>query len=109
MAPTFRSAATAANGAAPVSLTVAKPAGTTDGDVLVAFVTIAGDKAIAAAPSGWTLLDERSTGTATGDCLTVVYTKVAASEGANYVWDFTAGVDAAAVILAYSGVSTTRR
>lgn len=102
----FRSAATAANGAAPVSLTVTKPAGTVDDDVMVAFVTISADKTIAAAPAGWTLLDERNTGTATGDCRTAVYYKVAASEGSSYVWDFSGGADAAAVILAYEDIST---
>lgn len=107
MAIAFRSAATAANGAAPVSLAVTKPAGVVDGDVMVAFVTISADQSIAAAPSGWTLLDSRSTGSATGDCLTAVWYRVAASEGSSYVWDFSGGADAAAAIVAYSSVSTS--
>lgn len=107
MSLAFRSAATAADGAAPVSLTVSKPTGVVNGDVLVAFVVISADKSIAAAPAGWTLLDSRSTGTATGDCLHAVYYKTASSEGSTYVWDFSGGADAAAAILAYSGVSTS--
>lgn len=102
----FRSAATAANGAAPVSITVNKPAGTIDDDVMIAFVTISADRTIAAAPAGWTLLDSRSTGTATGDCRTAVYYKVADGEGSSYVWDFSAAADCAAAILTYSDVST---
>lgn len=107
MAIAFRSAATAANGAAPVSLTVTKPSGVVDGDVMIAFVTISADKTIVAAPGGWIQLDSRSTGSATGDCLTAVWYRVASSEGANYVWDFSGGADAAAAIVAYSGASTS--
>lgn len=101
----FRSAATAASGSGTVSLTVDKPAGTVDGDVMVAFVTISADRTIAAAPSGWTLLDSRSTGTASGDCLTAAYYKLADGEGDDYVWDFSATADAAAAILTYEDIS----
>lgn len=104
---TFRSAATAANGAAPTSLTVTKPAGVVDTDVMVAFVVISADQTINVAPVGWTLLDSKNTGVAAGDCRHYVYYRVASSEGANYLWGFTAGADCAAVILAYSGVNAT--
>lgn len=103
MAISFRSAATTANGAAPVLVSVAKPAGVVDGDVMVAFVTISADKTIVAGPAGWTLLDTQVTGSATGDCRCAAYYRVAASEGSAYVWDFSGGADCAAAILAYSG------
>lgn len=107
MAITFRSAATAANGAAPTSLLVTKPAGVVDDDVMVAFVVIGADQTIASAPSGWTLLDSQKTGTNTGDCLHAVYYKVASSEGANYTWTWSAGDDCAIVIVAYQNVAAT--
>lgn len=107
MAVSFRSAATASNGAAPTLITVTKPSGVVDGDAMIAFVCISADKAIVAGPSGWTLLDSQVTGSATGDCRLAVYWRIAASEGASYVWDFSGGADCAAVILAYTGVNTT--
>lgn len=107
MALAFRSASTAANGAAPTSLTVTKPTGVVDNDLLLAFVTIAGDKTISGVPTGWTTVGSVTTGTATGDCTQAVYRKIASSEGASYTWTFSGGVDAAAAILAYSGSSTT--
>lgn len=107
MAATFRSAATAANGAAPALMTISKPAGVVDGDVMVASVVISADKTILAGPGGWTLLDSKVTGSATGDCRHAVYYRVAASEGATYVWDFSGGADCAGVIVAYTGTSAT--
>jgi hypothetical protein len=107
VAISFRSAAVASNGAAPVLITVSKPAGVVDGDVLVASVVISGDKTIVAGPSGWSLLDSQVTGSATGDCRHAVYYRVASSEGSSYVWDFSGGADCAAAILAYIGASSS--
>lgn len=107
MAIALRSVATNSNGAAPTSLTVTKPAGVVDGDVMVAFVVISADQTITAAPAGWTLLDSKNTGTATGDCRHACYYKAASGEGASYQWTFAAGADCAAAILAYSGASIT--
>jgi hypothetical protein len=101
---TFRSAAVASNGAAPALITVSKPAGVVNGDVMVAFVVISADKTIVAGPSGWTLLDTQATGSATGDCRHAVYWRVASFEGSSYVWDFSGGADCAAAIVAYIGV-----
>lgn len=106
MAVSFRSAAVASNGAAPILITVSKPSGVVDGDVLVASVVISADKTIVAGPSGWTLLDSQVTGSATGDCRHAVYYRVASSEGSSYVWDFSGGADCAAAILAYTGAGT---
>jgi hypothetical protein len=103
MAVAFRSASTAANGAAPTSLAVPKPAGVVDGDLLVAFVCISADQTIATVPSGWTTIDTQATGSATGDCRHAAYWKAAASEGASWTWGFSAGADCAAAAVAYTG------
>lgn len=107
MAIAFRSAATAANGAAPASLVVAKPAGTVDGDVLVAFVVVSADQTITTVPAGWTTVGSQSTGTAAGDCRHAVYRKVASSEPSSWTWGWSSGADCAIVAAAYSGVSTS--
>lgn len=105
--PAFRAAATAANGAAPTSLTVSKPTGTVDGDVMLAFIVISADRTITSVPAGWTQLASQATGTATGDCRHNVYWKVAAGEGSSYTWGFSGGADAAGIIAAYSAISNT--
>ena len=106
MAAAFRAASTAANGAAPTSLSVTRPAGTVDGDAMVAFICISADQTITAAPAGWSQLASQATGTANGDCRLGVYWKVAAGEtGSAYLWTFSGGADAAAAILTYSGAA----
>lgn len=107
MAVAFRSAATAANGAAPTSLVVGAPAGTVDGDALVAFVTVSANATITTEPAGWTKLDEQATGTASGDCRLAVYQKVAAAEPASWTWGWSTAADCAAATLAYTGVGAT--
>ncbi|HYH49647.1 MAG TPA: hypothetical protein VEG38_08870 [Acidimicrobiia bacterium] len=102
----FRAAEVAANGAATTSIGVAKPAGTADGDLLLAFVVISADQTITDDPEGWTLLAGQATGTATGDCRHHVYWKVAAGEPSSWTWAFSSGADSAAAVLAYSGASS---
>lgn len=105
MAVAFRAAETVANGAPTTSVGVARPAGTTDGDALLAFVATSGDVTITAAPSGWNLLDHQTTGTALGDCRHYLYWKVAAGEPSTYTWTLSGTADNAAVVAAYSGTS----
>ncbi len=107
MALAFRAASTAASGAAVSSLLVTKPTGVVNDDVMVAFVTIGADQTVTSAPAGWTLLGSNNTGGSTGDCRHYVYWKKAASEGANYTWGFSAGVDCAIAIVAYTGADLT--
>lgn len=107
MSIAFRSASTTANGAAPTSITVTRPSGTVDGDLMVAFVVISADQTITAGPGSWTELTDQATGAATGDSRHTVWWKVAAGETGDYTWTFSAGADAAAAILTYSGASQT--
>lgn len=104
MAIALRAYSVASHGSAPSSLNVTKPTGVVDGDVMVAFVTISGDKTISVVPTGWNTIGSQTTGTATGDVTTAAYWRRASGEGASYTWEFSAGVDCAIAILAYSGV-----
>lgn len=106
-APVIRSSSTAANGAAPTALSVARPAGTADGDLLLAFVLISGDQTITSVPSGWVQLDQKNTGVATGDPRHAVYRKFASSEPASWSWGWSAGSDATIIVVAYTGVDAT--
>jgi hypothetical protein len=83
------------------TLTINKPTGTVDGDVMVAFMQDV--PAATTAPAGWTLV-----GTANGAYLYQrLYYKVAASEGASYAWSWSGDGYAAGGIVRYSGVDTT--
>jgi hypothetical protein len=100
---TFRGAASA--GGAGGTLTIAKPAGVVNNDVMIAAIAfIAGTTNTIAAPPGWTLIRRINNGTDVG---LAVYRKVAASEGANYTWTNGLGQDMSGGIQAYTGVDTT--
>ena len=80
------------------TITVTKPAGVVDGDVMVASLESSNTSGPTAAPAGWTLL--RSWGQST------VYWKVASSEPASYQWTYGATANTVGAITAYSGVDT---
>lgn len=82
--PQFRANAVANAGSSPI--TVNKPAGTTDGDLMVAVISFAANAGTITVPSGWTLA--ASTNSASNR-RTFIYTKTAASEGASYQWSWT--------------------
>lgn len=105
----FRSSAKAYNLAAPTSLTVSKPAGVVQNDILLAGVEIRGDKTISAVPTGWTAITTGNTGSSNNDAFLTVYWKLAgASEPSTYKWSFGGGGggDAAIIISAFSGCNT---
>lgn len=99
---TLRSASSAANPTA-TSLTIPAPAGLTPDDVMVAGISVRGNTVITA-PAGWTLV--RLDTTKEWIMRQAVYVKVAASEPANYTWNFNLNQAATGGIAAYSGVDT---
>lgn len=78
----FDTGASVTNGTAGTSVTVTKPAGTADGDLLVAVIAEAGTGAITA-PAGWTLAGDATAGTS---LRSAIYWKIASSEGASWTW-----------------------
>lgn len=81
MAASVRASNAAQNtgGGAPVTVTVTKPTGTVDGDLLLALVAT-GSVGTVTTPSGWTL--EQSA--ASGSSHAYLFSKVAVSEGASF-------------------------
>lgn len=61
------------------SLTITKPSGTADGDIMLMWLTHKG-AAYATVPAGWTLIQQNLSGSTRGE----LYWKRASSEGANY-------------------------
>lgn len=99
-APAFRSVSTFDAGGGRTSVTLSKPSGTTDGDILVACVACGGPGITIAPPDGtWALLDNQSAG---GPSVRTFY-KIASSEGADYTFTWTGSVAASAFVAAYSG------
>ena len=95
--PTFVAAETARNGGS--DLVIDKPAGTVDGDILLAI--IAGGLAPTSAPAGWSLIETQEGASPS----LYAYIKAASSEGADYTWG---GVNThCGAILTFRGASAT--
>lgn len=101
----FGSVATATAASNTTSLTIARPSGTTAGDLLILVLSKDGSGAVTT-PTGWTLSNE---GACAGDaCRLGVFWKVAAaSEPATYSVSWTGSEQAAGAILRYTGADTT--
>lgn len=69
------------------TVTVTKPSGTVESDVMVAFLWCRGNHTVSTPPSGWTLEHDTNPTIESSTRRLYCYTKVAvASEGANYAW-----------------------
>lgn len=84
---------------ATTSITVTKPTGTADADHMVGIAWSRNAASLSSGFSGWT---QRILDTATAGVF-ALYTKIAASEGADYTITFDASGDIQAAILAYRG------
>lgn len=85
----------------PFDITVTKPAGTVDGDILFCWLgwrNISG-YTIDSVPAGWTLLGDY---TADADKYALYY-KIAASEPGSWIWSFTGSGRVRAVCSCYTG------
>jgi hypothetical protein len=100
----FRNASNAWAGPG-TSLTINKPAGVVDNDVMLLVFYIENTTLVPSVAGTWTLLDNIANGT---NYNTYVYYRRASAEPASYAitWDGTSRVVAAAIV-AYSGVVTT--
>ena len=83
----------------PFNITVTKPSGTVNGDILFCFIQWYAATTIDFVPSGWTLLGQYITNT---DRYALYY-KVASGEGASWVWSFAATAKVRAVCSCYTG------
>lgn len=95
-------AAAAKNG----DVTVSRPAGATDGELLVAIGFSDPDDPTftIVEPSGWSLEDEA---TGPGGCRCLVWTKTAASEPTSWTWTMSAGTSNAVHVLRVTGAAAS--
>ena len=103
-AVTHRASATQNNGAGAVSLTITKPAGAVEKDLLVAHVTVRNNGSVTA-PAGWTQVVNAAYSFYLRQ--TVWYKVAGASEPANYTWTFGTSGAAAGGISAFYGIKTS--
>lgn len=103
MTVALRASANVVNGTAGTSVTVSKPAGTADGDFLLAFVAETGTGTITP-PAGWALIGSVANGS---NVTMAAYWKAAASEGASWTWTLGASVRNWGWVGAYTGVDTS--
>lgn len=87
------------------TLTVSKPTGTVEGDVMIALLAYYSALTINSAPAGWTLLTTQTGGTDAG--IKVYYKVAGASEPASYAWTISAGDDFVGIISTFYNVNTT--
>jgi hypothetical protein len=101
----FRSASS--NGAASGSLTISKPVGTLEDDVLVASISVRPNTPTISAPAGWILVRRVNNGNSNASSLAVYYKVAGASEPSSYTWTFSSSSGSAGGIAAFSGVDTS--
>ena len=100
---TFRAAETALSASAN-TVTVTKPTGTVDNDIMIAIAYVNDATATITAPSGWTLAETNNSPMTAKASL---YYKKASSEGASYQFDFSATTRVRATIATFTGQDTT--
>lgn len=85
------------------SITVNKPTGVVEDDLMVVFINKDFNTPLGSPPSGWTTVE----GIVDGDQVHVMQYKVAgASEPSDYTWTWTGGADCVGMIIAWTGVDT---
>ncbi len=102
-APTFRSSAAKGATSGVQSLVINKPAGTAQGDVMVAAISIRPSTATINI-SGWTLVRRINNSSGNSNSLAVYYKVAGASEPSSYTWSLASSTGSAGGISSFSGV-----
>lgn len=102
----FRSAASASAGSGALTLSVPRPAGTAEFDVMVASIGFRPNTAVITPPAGWTLVRRIDNANATANSLAVYWKMAEATEPASYAWTFNTSTGSAGGILSFVNVDT---
>jgi hypothetical protein len=110
--PTLRAVSTGQQGRAftPEVVTANTPAGTQQGDVMVAVVEVSANiTSINSAPAGWTLVSNQNSPGPNSTALAVYYKVAGVAESGPYTWNVsTAGSDTSNVVIdSYQGINNT--
>ena len=100
----FRSAASRDQNDQATSLTITKPAGTTNGDVLIAVISARPNTVTITAPTGFALINRQNNTGGSANAVAMYWKLAASGEPANYTWTISANTGNAGGIMAFSGV-----
>jgi hypothetical protein len=92
---------------APVPLTISKPTGTAQNDVMIASIAVRPNTVTITPPAGWTLVRRMDSATGTSNSLAIYRKAAGASEPASYTWTLSTHTGAAGGIQTFTGVDTT--
>src|SRR5207244_3185750 len=91
-------------GGGSTTLTITKPAGVAQNDVMIASIAVGPNTVTITPPAGWGLVRRTDNASGTSNSLAVYKLLAGASEPASYDWSFSAGqTGAAGGIMAFSG------
>ena len=107
LVPVFRAATAASAGSGVLTLTITKPAGTIENDVMVAAIGVSANAPVITPPAGWVLVRKMDNGAANANSLAVYYKVATATEPANYAWGLSASTGAAGGIQTFYNVDIT--
>ena len=107
LTPVYRATASASAASAVLSLTIAKPAGTVQDDVMVATIGVSASTPAITAPDGWILVRQMNNTATTANSLAVYYKVATAYEPLSYSWTFSASGGSSGGIQTFYNVDTT--
>jgi hypothetical protein len=103
----FHGSSQAAVGTGVTTITLPVPAGTADGDVMIAVLAVRPDTATVTAPGGWGAAISSTGNVGPTASRLLVYKRTASSEPASYAWTLGAGpTGAAGGIMSFGGADT---
>jgi len=100
----FRAGASAGAPSGTLSLTINKPSGTVEGDVMIASIAVRPDTAAITEPADWALVRRVDNANPNANSLAVYYKVAGASEPADYTWTFSTSTGSAGGIQSFLGV-----
>ena len=103
----FRSSSTVENAVATTTMTIAKPSGTAEGDLLFAEITIGSATADVTPPTGWTFIHRAEQGFEANLSLDTYYKIASSSEPSSYEFILSVAKRNVGSISAYTGVSAS--
>jgi hypothetical protein len=102
----LRAAASASAPSGTLTLTINKPAGAVENDLMIASIAVRPDIATITPPAGWTLVRRIDNASANANSLAIYWKVAGASEPASYSWTFSTSTGSAGGIRAFFGVDT---
>ncbi len=100
----FRSAASRDQNGQAASITINRPTGTAQGDVLIAVIAVRPQTVTITAPAGFTLVNRQNNASGSANSVAMYWKLAASGEPASYTWSFSANTGNAGGIMAFSGV-----